>query len=303
VSGQERPYARVYLDVPDDPRFAEVYGDDAAFAAWVRLLMGAEGAYPASAAIPRSASPEALGKLVAAGLVELVPGDRYRIHGLKAERDRRSAVGRAGGIASGEARRRMNGAANGRATNAERSFDGLANTVAQDEPRTSRDETSRAEPPARAREANGATKPNGNAVRSEEREAEAVPPLEAAAREVERLTGRPWRNPVGTASFETLRADVIDFGLEPVEDALGRAATLAGRKLDAAAITLAAHRLLIPFVDSADLAAKAKAREREQADADRSRRARAEREAEAERQARIRASPAVPLAERVPRPT
>jgi hypothetical protein len=108
VNGGE--YIRVYLGIPDDPRFATIYGDDHRLATWLRLLMGADAVWPSTPAIPRSVGEDALAALVDAGLVELLPHDHYRIHGLDAERERRSAQGRAGGLASGASRRGSTGA-------------------------------------------------------------------------------------------------------------------------------------------------------------------------------------------------
>jgi hypothetical protein len=78
----------------DDPKFANVYDDDAALATWLRLLIGADAMWPAPAHLPRKVKSRALDVLVKAGLVDLTTGDRYRIHGLEAERTRRSETGR-----------------------------------------------------------------------------------------------------------------------------------------------------------------------------------------------------------------
>lgn len=91
-----RPYARLYLDLIDDEKFASIYDDDHRFAAWCRLLLIAEGAWPASAHLPsaRLARPAAVAALADCGLIDLRPGDRYRIHGLDAERERRADLAR-----------------------------------------------------------------------------------------------------------------------------------------------------------------------------------------------------------------
>ena len=91
---ERAPYSRVYWSVADDPKFAGIYDDDPAFALWTRLLMAADALWPAPAPLPRRARPRPLSKLVDAGLVDLMPGDRYRIHGLDAERGRRGAAAR-----------------------------------------------------------------------------------------------------------------------------------------------------------------------------------------------------------------
>jgi DNA-binding transcriptional ArsR family regulator len=84
-------YSRVYWSIIDDDRFATVWGDDRALACWMRLLIAADMAWPSSALLPAGTNSRALKALVDAGLVDQVerPG-RYRIHGLDAERKRRS---------------------------------------------------------------------------------------------------------------------------------------------------------------------------------------------------------------------
>jgi hypothetical protein len=85
------PYSRVYWRIVDDERFADIYGSDAHLAAWLRLLLGADQAWPASAPIPASCRRGSVEALVTCGLVELRPGGLYRIHGLDAERGRRAS--------------------------------------------------------------------------------------------------------------------------------------------------------------------------------------------------------------------
>lgn len=91
---ERAPYSRVYWSVADDPKFVGIYDDDAAFALWTRLLMAADALWPAPAPLPRSARKVPLSKLVDACLIDLLPGDRYRVHGLNAERGRRAAAAR-----------------------------------------------------------------------------------------------------------------------------------------------------------------------------------------------------------------
>jgi hypothetical protein len=86
----DRKYSRVYHEAVDDPKFAEVWDSDARLALWLRLLVMADAAWPASAALPRSTKRAPLAALVACGLVDLKPGDHFRIHGLDPERQRRS---------------------------------------------------------------------------------------------------------------------------------------------------------------------------------------------------------------------
>lgn len=86
---ERAPYSRVYWSIIDDPKFLEVYDDDKSLAAWCRLLLAADMAWPASAQIPISTKRPAFDKLVKVGLIDIRPGGRYRIHGLDAERGQR----------------------------------------------------------------------------------------------------------------------------------------------------------------------------------------------------------------------
>ncbi len=90
------PYTRVYWRAIDDPKFVGIWDDDAALAAWLRLLVAADMAWPATASLYHGVKPKALAALVKAGLVDLVAGHRYRIHGLDVERGKRSQQGTLG---------------------------------------------------------------------------------------------------------------------------------------------------------------------------------------------------------------
>lgn len=85
----ERKYVRLYYSIIDDPKFESVYGDDAAWAAYTRLLMLADSMWPASPPIPKSCKAGAFRKLVAESIIDVLPGHKFRIHGLDAERARR----------------------------------------------------------------------------------------------------------------------------------------------------------------------------------------------------------------------
>jgi len=133
----ERKYARFYYD--DFIReFPAVYADDAAFAAWHRLLVIAEKMWPTPAELPRSVRPRALKTLVAAGLVLQCDQQCYRIRGLDAERSRRQGLART----AADARWNTDGNARGTA-------DGTAEVDAENMPRRVRvrDETSTPPPP------------------------------------------------------------------------------------------------------------------------------------------------------------
>lgn len=90
MSAQDRPYSRHYHELVDDPKFAEVYPDDNHYATWGRLLMVADQAWPVSAHIPATARRASVAKLAEVGLIDLLPGGRFRMHGLQAEREQRS---------------------------------------------------------------------------------------------------------------------------------------------------------------------------------------------------------------------
>lgn len=133
----DRKYVRVYYSVIDDERFEHVYCDDAALAAWLRMLLDADALWPASASLPRM-SRRVLQVLTASGLVE-VTGSRFRVHGLDAERQRRADAGRAGGLASG--RSRMAGTVGERTFNERPTVRATESNLAEQ----SRDETSKDE--------------------------------------------------------------------------------------------------------------------------------------------------------------
>ena len=90
----DNPYTRVYHSIVDDPKFAAIYDDDHRLATWLRLLIVAEQAYPASANIPTGTHRASVAALADCGLIDLGTGSRYRVHGLASERDMRSQSAR-----------------------------------------------------------------------------------------------------------------------------------------------------------------------------------------------------------------
>ncbi len=92
--GEPMKYVRVYYSIIDDERFEGVYDDDHALALWLRLLLIADATWPAPAHLPHGHRKAALRALADAGLVELLPGARYRVHGLDRERDMRTQSAR-----------------------------------------------------------------------------------------------------------------------------------------------------------------------------------------------------------------
>ena len=91
-------YVRVYYSIVDDERFAGVY-DTPLLATWLRLLMVADAMWPATAYLPATERRASVQVLVDRGLVELLGNGRFRIHGLDAERGRRSESAAVGGRA------------------------------------------------------------------------------------------------------------------------------------------------------------------------------------------------------------
>lgn len=91
----ERAYCRVYYSIKDDPKFDGIRDDDHHLATWLRLLMTADAIWPASPDLPASARKASVKALVVAELVDLLPGGRFRIHGLDAERGSRRDNARA----------------------------------------------------------------------------------------------------------------------------------------------------------------------------------------------------------------
>ena len=90
----DRKYVRVYYSIQDDPKFDLVRGNVAVLGTWLRLLMAADAVWPASADIPRGLRESHVALLSDAGLVDRLPGHRFRIHGLDPERQARSDAGR-----------------------------------------------------------------------------------------------------------------------------------------------------------------------------------------------------------------
>lgn len=82
-------YSRVYWSIVDDPKFVTIYDHDSHLAAWLRLLLIADQAHPASAHLPSNVKRSSVSALSEAELIDTLPGGRYRIHGLDAERERR----------------------------------------------------------------------------------------------------------------------------------------------------------------------------------------------------------------------
>jgi hypothetical protein len=135
----DRKYVRIYMAVIDDERFAGIYDDDHHWAAYTRLLMLAEAAWPASTPLPRSARRASVAALSAAGIIELGAADRYRVHGLDPERQRRADHAREA------AKQRWSNAPGNAASNAPGNAQSMLDETSIDE--TSKDEQRRDDRP------------------------------------------------------------------------------------------------------------------------------------------------------------
>jgi hypothetical protein len=93
-----------YDEISSDPRFDGIRDDLRCMGAWLRLLTLADPIWPAPAPVPAGLPRPLLNRLVAAGLVEILPGLQYRIHGLDSEKERRRAKGLPGAVAKWSAR-------------------------------------------------------------------------------------------------------------------------------------------------------------------------------------------------------
>jgi hypothetical protein len=122
------PYSRLYWKVMSDEKFDGIREDLRLFGAWSLLLVIADMAYPVPAYIPPTVPRASVRRLVEVGLIDEMPGHRYLVHGLEAERVRRSEAGRAGGKASGRSR-------SADATNPERTFNERSTVVEPDKGR------------------------------------------------------------------------------------------------------------------------------------------------------------------------
>jgi hypothetical protein len=92
---EERKYVKVFhADLISD--YPDVWDDDAALATWLRLLVAADGSWPAPAELPRYVKDKPLASLTAAGLVVVERTHRFRIKGMDADRNaRRNAASNA----------------------------------------------------------------------------------------------------------------------------------------------------------------------------------------------------------------
>lgn len=222
------PYSRVYWKAIDDPKFAKVWDDDHALSAWLRLLVAADMAWPASATIYHGIRRTALKVLCDVKLVDMQAGGRYRIHGLDKERAARSRQASDAAAARWDDDEPPHPASNA---------DGMrphpgpkpGRMPSQDEPSKSRAEQSQDEPSMSRGHADDV--------------------LDAMA-SVEELTGRPFGWGQGSPIFDTLAADVRDLGLAKVIAEYRAVKARSGSSpIDPAGIVFGAHKRLFPIPD------------------------------------------------------
>jgi len=78
----------------DDEKFDGIREDVRLFGSWSLLLVVADMAWPAPAYIPPTVPRKAVARLSANGLIDLMDGHRFRVHGLASEREKRSQSAR-----------------------------------------------------------------------------------------------------------------------------------------------------------------------------------------------------------------
>lgn len=134
----DRPYSRVYWELLDDPKFETIRADVRHLGTWTLMLLVADMAFPAPAFLP-PAPKASVQALADAGLVELLSGGRFRLHGLQAERSRRSAI-----ASLGAAARWSDRTPNAMQTHSERNANGMPSRdeTRRDEDKPRQDETS-----------------------------------------------------------------------------------------------------------------------------------------------------------------
>lgn len=117
MTAQANPYVKVYYSIAADPKFRGMKLD--VKGAWLDLLILADSTYPVPAPLPRWLSRRHQDELVERGLVDLHDEERFTIHGLAAEREKRASVARAGGVARANAQRQHSVSTSGESANAQ----------------------------------------------------------------------------------------------------------------------------------------------------------------------------------------
>lgn len=90
----ERPYSRIYWEIMDDEKFDGIREDARTFGSWALLLVVADMAWPVPAFVPPTVPRKSVQILASRGLVDILAGGRFRIHGMAKERDMRTQSAR-----------------------------------------------------------------------------------------------------------------------------------------------------------------------------------------------------------------
>lgn len=243
-------YVRVYYSIVTDEKFKTVYSDDHALAAWLRLLIGADATYPMPAPMPASVAKKALRVLTDAGLVT-ISGAHYRISGLDKERAHRFNGGK------GRPRYPSDGTPKPQSSR----NDSESTGASSEPPRSDSESPVRASASASVSGSSFSSLEGGSGETS-------LPPLTVVIDYLEERTGRAWHGRPGQALWDTLDADLRQFGADAL---LENYRAFQGDRLDFGQIVFGVSNRLHPIA-SADTKQLAK----EERDAD-ERRASAER--------------------------
>ena len=224
----ESEYVRVYQSIRSDPKFATVYGNDRALAAWVRLLLDADLTFPVPTSLPAHLSKYARDVLTKAGILS-VTGSTYVLSGLSKERQFR--------FSNGKGRPRYP-------------------SDKSPKPETSRSDVGAESEPSRSgpvvvsdpHAGAGASSSvlgfsEGGAGGNDD------PPLTKAIDYIETRSGRPWTARPGQKLWDTLDADLRDFGLTALLEAMW---PLPGAHPDHGQLIYGATRRLHPIAPPPD---------------------------------------------------
>lgn len=234
MTAQDDPYVRVYYRVLNDDKFKPLTA--AAWGHWVRLLVIADGMFPASAPLPRWVEDAPLHELVERRIVDL-EGDYFRIHGMEPERSRRAdsatfaADVKHHGLPEAERRRSARSAL---------ASDRMRAQPLGDAPHVRKD----------------APQPFGSAVpaspllsaplQSNPSQAIDAPAFDVMLL-VENLTRRPFNYREGHQVHDTLAGDVAAHGADRIADEYRRFRESSPGPVDAAQIVFGVHNALHPL--------------------------------------------------------
>ena len=94
MTDTDRRHVRVYYSIVTDERFADIYHDARHLGTWLQLLLIADAMFPAASPLPAYVNRASVKVLVAAGLIESMPHQHFRVHGLENERAMRGQSAR-----------------------------------------------------------------------------------------------------------------------------------------------------------------------------------------------------------------